>query len=72
VDGNWIDEAHVFLAPTLIGGRAALGAVGGEGRARIVDAARLERVETTCVGRDVYWRGVRAGAGAGRGVSRDC
>jgi diaminohydroxyphosphoribosylaminopyrimidine deaminase/5-amino-6-(5-phosphoribosylamino)uracil reductase len=74
VDGDWIDEAHVFLAPTLIGGRAALGAVGGEGRARIVDAARFECVETTCVGRDVYWRGVRAGsgAGAGRGVSRDC
>ena len=58
-DGGWIDEAHVFLAPKLVGGRTALGAVGGEGLPRIPETANLECVETRAVGQDVYWRGVR-------------
>ena len=59
-DGRWIDEAHVFLAPKLVGGRAALGAVGGEGLSRIPEVADLACVETRRVGDDVYWRGVRS------------
>ncbi|MEC9008268.1 MAG: bifunctional diaminohydroxyphosphoribosylaminopyrimidine deaminase/5-amino-6-(5-phosphoribosylamino)uracil reductase RibD, partial [Planctomycetota bacterium] len=58
-DGGWIDEAHVFLAPKLVGGRTALGAVGGEGLPRSPETANLECVETRTVGQDVYWRGVR-------------
>ena len=58
-DGGWIDEAHVFLAPKLVGGRMALGAVGGEGLPRIPETASLECVETRAVGPDLYWRGVR-------------
>ena len=38
-DGGWIDEAHVFLAPKLVGGREALGAVGGDGLTRSPEAA---------------------------------
>ncbi|HAA51999.1 MAG TPA: bifunctional diaminohydroxyphosphoribosylaminopyrimidine deaminase/5-amino-6-(5-phosphoribosylamino)uracil reductase RibD, partial [Planctomycetaceae bacterium] len=56
-DGGWIDEAHVFLAPKLVGGRMALGAVGGEGVPRIPERASLECVETRAVGSDLYWRG---------------
>jgi len=59
-DGGWIDEAHVFLAPKLVGGRAALGAVGGTGLSRIPEMANLSCVETRRVGEDVYWRGVRS------------
>jgi len=67
-DGGWIDEAHVFLAPKLVGGRRALGAVGGEGLPRIPQAANLVCVETRTVGEDVYWRGVRLRGGE----SPDC
>ena len=45
-DGGWIDVAHVFLAPMLVGGREALGAVGGDGLTRIPEAASLVCVET--------------------------
>jgi len=62
-DGGWIDEAHVFLAPKLVGGRRAVGAVGGEGLPRIPEAANLVCVETRTVGEDVYWRGVRLRGG---------
>ena len=62
-DGGWIDEAHVFLAPKLVGGREALGAVGGDGLTRIPEAASLVCVETRTVGEDVYWRGVRVRGG---------
>jgi len=67
-DGGWIDEAHVFLAPKLVGGRAALGAVGGQGLSQVPEAANLECVETRGVGQDVYWRGVRVRVEE----SRDC
>ena len=62
-DGGWIDEAHVFLAPKLVGGRRALGAVGGEGLTQIPETASLVCVETRMIGGDVYWRGVRLRGG---------
>ena len=67
-DGGLIDEAHVFLAPKLLGGRAALGAVGGQGLSQVPEAANLECLETRSVGQDVYWRGVRSRVDE----SRDC
>jgi diaminohydroxyphosphoribosylaminopyrimidine deaminase/5-amino-6-(5-phosphoribosylamino)uracil reductase len=67
-DGGFIDEAHVFLSPKLVGGRAALGAVGGRGLAQVPETANLECLETRSVGQDVYWRGVRSRVEE----SRDC
>jgi diaminohydroxyphosphoribosylaminopyrimidine deaminase/5-amino-6-(5-phosphoribosylamino)uracil reductase len=67
-DGGLIDEAHVFLAPKLLGGRAALGAVGGQGLSQVPEVANLECLETRSVGQDVYWRGVRSRVDE----SRDC
>ncbi len=41
VNQRLIDEVHVFLAPLLIGGRAAPGAVGGQGFEHLQEALRL-------------------------------
>lgn len=41
VDAGIGDELHVYLAPLLIGGARAPGALGGEGPARLSDAVRL-------------------------------
>jgi len=54
LDRRLADEAWVFVAPRIIGGRLALGAVGGEGTARI--AGPLARVECRRVGRDWLFR----------------
>jgi diaminohydroxyphosphoribosylaminopyrimidine deaminase/5-amino-6-(5-phosphoribosylamino)uracil reductase len=45
-DAWLIDEVHVFIAPILAGGSAALGPVGGPGVRRIRDALQLD--EWTC------------------------
>ncbi len=60
VDGDWVDEAHVFLAPKLLGGKAAVGVAAGVGRPEVPDTADLVCVETRTTGADLYWRGVRA------------
>jgi diaminohydroxyphosphoribosylaminopyrimidine deaminase/5-amino-6-(5-phosphoribosylamino)uracil reductase len=57
LDARLIDEVHVFLAPKLMGGEAALTPVRGMGVAAIADAigCQVEHVEQ--VDGDVYWRG---------------
>jgi diaminohydroxyphosphoribosylaminopyrimidine deaminase/5-amino-6-(5-phosphoribosylamino)uracil reductase len=52
-----IDEAHVFVAPVLVGGASALGPVGGEGVGTIADGLRLTACEVRATGADVYLRG---------------
>ncbi len=52
-----IDEAHVFVAPKLIGGDTALGTVGGVGLADMIFAPRLDAPEIQIVQRDVYIHG---------------
>ncbi len=39
--GGWVDEAQVFLAPVVIGGKGARGAVGGTDIQKLADAWRL-------------------------------
>jgi diaminohydroxyphosphoribosylaminopyrimidine deaminase/5-amino-6-(5-phosphoribosylamino)uracil reductase len=58
VDAQAIDEAHVFIAPLLLGGgRSALAGTGPE---RLADALRLTDAEVQAVGNDVYVRLHRA------------
>lgn len=52
-DAHLVDKVHAFVAPRIIGGAGALGAVGGEGAARLADAVRLEVVRTRWAGTDL-------------------
>lgn len=56
-DANLIDEAHVFIAPKLIGGREAISPVGGLGADAMSLAQRLSDVEVRVLGGDVYLHG---------------
>ena len=49
-----IDEAHVFLAPKLVGGHDAPTAVGGSGVARLADALVFPHTRAEVLGSDVY------------------
>lgn len=62
-DADGIDEAHVFIAAKIIGGRDAPGAVGGHGQKQVPTQATLVPVEVRELQGDVYWRGVRGGRG---------
>jgi diaminohydroxyphosphoribosylaminopyrimidine deaminase/5-amino-6-(5-phosphoribosylamino)uracil reductase len=53
-DAGLLDEAHVFIAPKLVGGRAAPGAIGGLGIEMIAHAAAWPHVSCSLVDDDVY------------------
>jgi diaminohydroxyphosphoribosylaminopyrimidine deaminase/5-amino-6-(5-phosphoribosylamino)uracil reductase len=57
LDANAADEFHVFIAPKLIGGRAAPSPVGGTGAATMAGALALDRVTFETSGADVYGHG---------------
>jgi diaminohydroxyphosphoribosylaminopyrimidine deaminase/5-amino-6-(5-phosphoribosylamino)uracil reductase len=52
-DAQLIDEAHVYVAPTLVGGREALGPVAGRGIETVAAALRLGQVTIDRFGGDV-------------------
>jgi diaminohydroxyphosphoribosylaminopyrimidine deaminase/5-amino-6-(5-phosphoribosylamino)uracil reductase len=56
-DADLLDEVHVFVAPSIIGGSGAFSPVGGQGIARIQERLRLEDGEWSCVGGDLYYSG---------------
>jgi diaminohydroxyphosphoribosylaminopyrimidine deaminase/5-amino-6-(5-phosphoribosylamino)uracil reductase len=56
-DAGLIDEVHVFIAPRLVGGRAALTPVGGTGAATVGEGLTLTEWESERVGDDLYWHG---------------
>jgi diaminohydroxyphosphoribosylaminopyrimidine deaminase/5-amino-6-(5-phosphoribosylamino)uracil reductase len=56
-DAGLVDGVAAFLAPLVIGGRAAPGAVGGEGVVRLADAHQLENVLVRRVGDDLLIEG---------------
>ncbi|MDR0611666.1 MAG: bifunctional diaminohydroxyphosphoribosylaminopyrimidine deaminase/5-amino-6-(5-phosphoribosylamino)uracil reductase RibD [Planctomycetaceae bacterium] len=56
-DMKLIDEAHVFIAPKLIGGESAYPVVGGIGLAEMERAWKLELPEIQITGQDVYIHG---------------
>jgi diaminohydroxyphosphoribosylaminopyrimidine deaminase / 5-amino-6-(5-phosphoribosylamino)uracil reductase len=48
-----IDKVHAYVAPLLIGGRDAPGAIGGSGVQRLADALHLRDLDTTRLGDDI-------------------
>ena len=48
-----VDKITVFIAPKIIGGRSALGAVGGDGCASLSDAFQLHNLTHRMVGQDL-------------------
>jgi diaminohydroxyphosphoribosylaminopyrimidine deaminase/5-amino-6-(5-phosphoribosylamino)uracil reductase len=58
-DAGQIDEVHVFVAPKIIGGTAAPGAVAGFGISQMSLAETLESVTSERVGDDIYINGRR-------------
>jgi diaminohydroxyphosphoribosylaminopyrimidine deaminase/5-amino-6-(5-phosphoribosylamino)uracil reductase len=52
-----VDKVHAYLAPRLIGGRDAPGAIGGSGVERLVEAVHLRDLDTTRLGADILVTG---------------
>ena len=52
-DADLVQKVYAFVAPLVIGGEQAKGAVGGIGPATLVDASRLVRVTTETIGDDL-------------------
>ena len=59
LDAGAIDEVHVFLAPRLAGGAAALTPIGGRGVEKIAQALTLVECRTELIEGDVYVHGRR-------------
>jgi diaminohydroxyphosphoribosylaminopyrimidine deaminase/5-amino-6-(5-phosphoribosylamino)uracil reductase len=60
-----VDKLHWFVAPKIIGGAEAPGAVAGRGIERISEAIRLERVRRLEFGEDLCIEGYPASGGSG-------
>ena len=56
-DRQLIDHVAVFIAPKIVGGRAAPSPVGGTGMAAMIDALQLQQVRIEQVGVDVLVEG---------------
>ncbi|MGH2599324.1 MAG: bifunctional diaminohydroxyphosphoribosylaminopyrimidine deaminase/5-amino-6-(5-phosphoribosylamino)uracil reductase RibD, partial [Dehalococcoidia bacterium] len=56
-DAGLVDRVQAILAPLVIGGREAPGAVGGQGPARLADAWRLRAPKVDRLGEDVMVSG---------------
>jgi diaminohydroxyphosphoribosylaminopyrimidine deaminase / 5-amino-6-(5-phosphoribosylamino)uracil reductase len=56
-DAGVVDGVVAFLAPMVIGGKDAPGAVGGEGVAKLAEARRLDNLEVNQVGDDIMVSG---------------
>ncbi|MBL9123663.1 MAG: bifunctional diaminohydroxyphosphoribosylaminopyrimidine deaminase/5-amino-6-(5-phosphoribosylamino)uracil reductase RibD [Planctomycetaceae bacterium] len=56
-DARAVDEAHVFVAPKLLGGASATTPVGGQGLARMNEAWRVEQPAIRVLEGDVYVAG---------------
>jgi diaminohydroxyphosphoribosylaminopyrimidine deaminase / 5-amino-6-(5-phosphoribosylamino)uracil reductase len=56
-DGHLVDGVVAFLAPIVIGGSTAPGAVGGQGASKLKDAFRLDNLEIERIGDDLMVSG---------------
>lgn len=56
-DGGLVDEVHVFVAPKIVGGAAAISPVAGLGRSEIPVGPTLEHVTWQAIGDDLYLHG---------------
>jgi len=57
-----VDKVAIFYAPKIIGGREAVGFVGGEGIVSLSDAIALERISTRRMGEDLLVEGYIKGS----------
>jgi len=57
LEASLVDKVSFFIAPLIIGGRAGIPAVGGEGVAQVADALRLRDVDITRCGDDIMITG---------------
>lgn len=53
LDAGLVNKVSLFIAPIIIGGREAPGAIGGQGSETLADALQLEEVEIVQRGRDI-------------------
>jgi diaminohydroxyphosphoribosylaminopyrimidine deaminase/5-amino-6-(5-phosphoribosylamino)uracil reductase len=60
LDAGLVDKVTFFVAPTIIGGRDAPNAIGGEGAETLADALELQDVEIVQHGRDIEVTGYPA------------
>ncbi len=58
VSSGTVDQVYAFLAPTLLGGRDAVSAVGGEGFVDLAAALQLRFVRQRALGDDVLLEAV--------------
>lgn len=65
LDAGEIDEAHVFIAPRLVGGAAARPPLLGRGVERLGEALALETLTVETIDGDVYLHSRRVGAAQG-------
>jgi diaminohydroxyphosphoribosylaminopyrimidine deaminase/5-amino-6-(5-phosphoribosylamino)uracil reductase len=65
-DAGAIDEAHIFIAPLLVGGTEAKGPVGGQGIDRLADGVCMDEWEMERIGDDLYWHGWRRPVGSAK------
>ncbi|MBK6941103.1 MAG: bifunctional diaminohydroxyphosphoribosylaminopyrimidine deaminase/5-amino-6-(5-phosphoribosylamino)uracil reductase RibD [Planctomycetes bacterium] len=59
-DARCIDRVAAFIAPRVVGGERALGAVGGQGAARVADGLVFDEGRFESIGNDVVYRGLVA------------
>jgi diaminohydroxyphosphoribosylaminopyrimidine deaminase / 5-amino-6-(5-phosphoribosylamino)uracil reductase len=52
-----VDKVYAYVAPRLIGGREAPGAIGGSGVERLVQAVQLRDLDATRLGADILITG---------------
>ena len=52
-----VNEAYFFTSPRVIGGRAAVGSVGGEGVARLEHSVHFKRWDVEKIGTDILFHG---------------
>ena len=52
-----IDEVHVFIAPKLVGGQNARGAILGDGASEMIDARGIEALDIQFCDQDIYISG---------------
>ena len=53
-EADHVDKVHAFIAPLIIGGEGARGAVGARGFAHLSDSLRLQRIEVDRCGEDLH------------------
>ena len=56
-DGGFVDECHVFIAPCIIGGQAALSPIGGSGVEQMAQVQTLGAVQVSHLGDNLYLQG---------------